>query len=253
MILDKQTAVEFLMPETGKWFSLLAGLYAVVCREYILVAAREPWVAVSSGIIGGGLGSKQYFINRQVEAGYCAGRPEEELAAFLATTFQEYKNSGGSDWTALMTAAHVEDACFIRLARLDCQAAVIVTAGVNNACAAGITPHCTLGSRVNVLGTINIMAFLSHALSNGALVNAVQTVTEAKTQTLCELGVRCPITGAYASGTSTDAVIVAAANTPFCHPYAGPATLMGYLLAFGVRKALPEALKRYRARSKEKN
>jgi len=234
------------LPQENQKFRLMGGLQAVLGSTYLLVVAEKPWVTLSSGILGGGLGTKRYFINRQVPSGYCAGQPVEELAAYLAASFKEYDPSRRPDWTALMTAAQVKDACFIRLAGADCRAAVIATAGVDNACAAGVTPYLNLDpAAVGPPGTINIMAFSSRALTHGAIVNAVQTVTEAKAQVLREFSVRCPRTGAYASGTNTDAVIIAAPDAPACLPYAGPGTRIGYLLALGVRRAVAEALKRY--------
>jgi len=247
MSLHDRCSAELLVPEENQRFGLIEGLQAVLGPSYLLVVAeKQPWVTLSSGIIGGGLGAKRYFINRQVLSGYCAERPVEELATYLAASFKEYDLSGRSDWTALMTAAQVKDACFIRLTGPDCRAAVIVTAGVDNACAAGVTPYLSLDPAVTgPPGTINIMAFSSQALTHGAMVNAVQTVTEAKTQILREFSVRCPLTGAYASGTNTDAVVIAAPDAPVRLPYAGPGTMIGYLFASGVRRAVSEALKRY--------
>jgi adenosylcobinamide amidohydrolase len=166
------------------------------------------------------------------------------MAGYLASQFEFYSPSSGPDWAALMTAARVDDACWVKVSHQDCQAHVIITAGVNNACSAGVTPYCVPASDRTKPGTINIMAVLSHSLTPGALVNAVQTVTEAKTQTLRDLGVVCPVTGAFASGTNTDATLIAAADS-VPGEYAGPGTLIGYMLARGVRGALTRAVKRY--------
>lgn len=147
-----------------------------------------------------------------------------------------------------MTAARVVDACWLKVTHRDCRVNVIITAGVNNACSAGVTPYCVQASDKIEPGTINTMAFTSHALTPGALVNAVQTVTEAKTQTLRELNITCPVTGAFASGTNTDATLIAAASDTIPCEYAGPGTLIGYMLALGVRGALTQTLKNYLAR-----
>ncbi|WP_134219575.1 adenosylcobinamide amidohydrolase [Pelotomaculum sp. FP] len=250
---EEQTTVEYLLPESGRWISPGLGLRAMLGPQTIFVDAGAPWVSISSAVVGGGLGPKRYFVNRQVEPGYHTAHPADEAASFLADTFPEYHASDSGQWLALMTAARVSDACWVRLSKQGCQALVIVSAGVSNACAAGITPDCLLDTVTPNPGTINIMAFLSHALSPGALVNAVQTATEAKTQTLRELGIKCPDTGAYASGTTTDALVIAgAAQTPAA-PYAGPGTLAGYLLARGVRQGLSQALRRYLTRAAEES
>jgi adenosylcobinamide amidohydrolase len=248
---DDQTSVEYLSPETGKWIEPGLGLRAMLGPETIFIDTGVPWVSISSAVIGGGLELKRYFVNRQVKPGYRNDHPADEALSFLAETFPEYHDLHSRQWVALMTAALVGDACWVRLSRQGCQVLVIVTAGVSNACAAGITPHCLLDTVTPQPGTINIMAFLSRALLPGAMVNAVQTVTEAKTQTLRELGIKCPATGAYASGTTTDALVIAANTQTAAEHYAGPGTLPGYLLALGVRQGLTQALRRYLARVAE--
>lgn len=241
---DSQTTIEYLFPETGKWVDLQTGLRAFPGPGYILAVAVRPWITVNSGIFGGGIGQKLYFLNRQVEKGYASDYPADEMAGYLATQFESYKPFSRSDWAALMTAARVSDACWVKISHQDCQVNVIITAGVDNACSAGVTPYCVPAPRVIKPGTINIMAFLSHSLTPGALVNAVQTVTEAKTQTLRELNITCPVTGTFASGTNTDATLIAAADSISCE-YAGPGTLIGFMLAQGVRMALTRAVKSY--------
>ncbi len=244
MAPENQVVCEYLVPEQDKYFDLQTGLRAVLGSQYILVVSEKPRMTISSAVAGGGLGLKRHFINRQVSKDYCVEHPAEEIAGFLATSFSDYNKETVADWTTLMTSAQLKDACWIRLSQSGLQVTVIVSAGVNNACAAGITPYCVLDLPALTPGTINIMAFLSQALTPGAMVNAVQTVTEAKTQTLRELNVKCPVTGTFASGTNTDAVVIAADGT-LPYPYAGPGTLMGYLLALGVRKALSHAVKKY--------
>ncbi|HPZ42933.1 MAG TPA: adenosylcobinamide amidohydrolase [Bacillota bacterium] len=245
MSAEIQAIIEYLEPRPGQWLDLEEGLKAVLRPDHIFVAAAEPWFAVCSGVTGGGLGRRRYFLNRQVKLSYNEVRPEEEMASFLEANFQEYSGADSGDWAGLMTGAKVIDAGWTRLTLRDSRVTVIVTAGVNNACTAGITPCCPLESAGRPLGTINIMAFYAHALSAGAVINAVQTATEAKAQTLREMQIFCPVTGAQATGTNTDALIIAAPDRPPLYPYAGPGALPGYLLALGVRHALKRALERY--------
>ncbi|MFX4262396.1 adenosylcobinamide amidohydrolase [Pelotomaculum propionicicum] len=239
-----KTLVEYISPQPGKWVELQKGLRAFTGPGYILAAATRPWVTVNSGIFGGGIGRKRYFLNRQVDKMYSSDCPADEMAAYLASQFESYSSASGVDWAALMTAARVNDACWVKVSHQDYLAHLIITAGVNNACSAGVTPYCVPAPNITKPGTINIMAFLSHSLTPGALVNAVQTVTEAKTQTLRDLDVTCPVTGAFASGTNTDATLIASADSIPCE-YAGPGTLIGYMLARGVRAALTRAVKAY--------
>jgi adenosylcobinamide amidohydrolase len=73
------------------------------------------------------------------------------------------------------------------------------------------------------------------------MVNAVMTATEVKAQVLLERDVRTP-DGYAATGTSTDAVVVACTERGEVLPYAGPMTTVGWLIGRGVRSALAAAL-----------
>lgn len=239
-------SAEYLFPQPGRWLDLQNGLRAFPGPGYILAVAARSWATVNSGIFGGGIGQKRFFLNRQVEKGYASDCPADEMASYLTSQIASYEPAAKSEWAALMTAARVADACWLKVTHRDCQVNLIITAGVNNACSAGVTPYCASAPKIIEPGTINIMAFLSRSLTPGALVNAVQTVAEAKAQTLRELNITCPVTGAFASGTNTDATLIAAADSIPCE-YAGPGTLIGYMLALGVRGALTQAVKSYLA------
>jgi adenosylcobinamide hydrolase len=80
------------------------------------------------------------------------------------------------------------------------------------------------------VGTINVLAVVPAALSDGALVNAVVTATEAKAQALAEAGVR-------ATGTASDAICVAC-PVGEGDPFGGPRSIWGSRLARAVRAAV---------------
>ncbi|MDD4588125.1 MAG: adenosylcobinamide amidohydrolase [Heliobacteriaceae bacterium] len=244
----KEESLVFL---PGREVAFPPGLTVSLTPEYLFVQAEEPLLAASSAIVGGGLGRRRFFVNREVGRDYRATDPVAELTTFLAKNFPGPAGvaaAGAGSWVALMTAARVADVAGVSLYTSDLAVTVLVTAGVNNACAAGITPVCS-PTAVGLPGTINIMAFSSLALTPGALINAVQTVTEAKTRVLRELKVTCPLTGMPATGTNTDAVLIGARYGRPGYPYAGPGTVIGYLLALGVHRALVPALQRYWERS----
>jgi adenosylcobinamide amidohydrolase len=112
----------------------------------------------------------------------------------------------------------------------------VVTAGVNNATTPGLSAPMTPG-----LGTINMILLIDACLPPAAMVNAVITATEVKTQVLMARGVRTP-EGYAATGTSTDALAVASTGSGTPLAYAGPVTLAGWLIGRCVRAALEEAL-----------
>src|SRR3989442_613684 len=82
------------------------------------------------------------------------------------------------------------------------------------------------------------------AVVSSAVVNAVITATELKTLALTSAGVRCA-DGRLASGTSTDAVVVAATGRgPRCR-FGGPVSDLGAVVARAVREALGEGVDRW--------
>jgi adenosylcobinamide amidohydrolase len=82
-------------------------------------------------------------------------------------------------------------------------------------------------------GTVNIVVHVPVALSDAALVNAVMTATEAKTQALLEAGYPC-------TGTASDAICVAAPipRAGEEEPFAGPRSAWGGRLARAVYAAV---------------
>jgi len=145
----------------------------------------------------------------------------------------------------LMTAAYTQFArCAVEQLG-DLAVAAVVSVGLSNTSAAGVTPPIPLeadgtgpaGAATPRQGTINIVLLVDGALTPAAMVNAVITVTEAKTMTLTAWDVKTP-EGEAASGTSTDTVVVACTGRGEDLCYAGPATPVGWLAARAVRAAM---------------
>ena len=81
------------------------------------------------------------------------------------------------------------------------------------------------------MGTVNIVVWVPERLGDGALINAVATATEAKTQALGELGLA-------ATGTATDAVCVLCPLDGPVAAYGGPRSRWGAPLARAVHRAV---------------
>ncbi|MFF1509777.1 adenosylcobinamide amidohydrolase [Streptomyces sp. NPDC058326] len=195
-------------------------------REWpLLVWAPGPGVRmVSSAVLGGGIGERGWVLNAQVPPGYQRRDPVAHL--------RELASDAGltGPGVGLMTAASVAD----RRQAEDGGVRAVVTAGI------GVRGWAAAPGRGSVgaprPGTINIIVSLPVALTDAALVNAVATATEAKTQALVELG-------ADASGTPTDAVCVAAPSPTGsgAELFAGPRSLWGARLARAVHRATRDA------------
>ena len=90
-------------------------------------------------------------------------------------------------------------------------------------------------------GTINLIVLVDDNLSPTALAECLTVATEAKALAMYESG---PTTasGAPATGTSTDATIIAATQRGAIERYAGPVTPVGFLVGKAVRRAVAAGL-----------
>jgi adenosylcobinamide amidohydrolase len=120
-------------------------------------------------------------------------------------------------------------------------ALAVVTVGLSNRIEAGQTP---VG--VWVPSTVNAIVVVDGAAESAALVNAVMTVTEVKTSLLTSADLRCD-DGRAASGTSTDAVVVAATGRGYPCRFGGPISDFGWVVARAAREALDVGIKRWMA------
>jgi adenosylcobinamide hydrolase len=206
--------------------AIIPGVDVTIDHTSVRVTSALPLAVLSSAVVGGGLRSAHNIVNMRVDKDYDGESPEDDLAAFA-----DSRGIGGA-FVGLMTAAHTEHACVVGESRGAVTVAAVVSVGLSNTSNAGITPPLAVSP-----GTINAILLVDAALTPGAMVNAVITATEAKTMTLSEWNVRTP-QGDPASGTSTDAVVVACTQRGSGLSYAGPSTTVGWLVARTVRAAI---------------
>ncbi|PWK14819.1 adenosylcobinamide amidohydrolase [Tumebacillus permanentifrigoris] len=207
----------------------------------LILSGQRPFYTLSSSVLGGGLQEKRYLLNVQVPHGYTSDDPWQDLERKVEGLGIPLSESVG-----MMTAADVDQVVEGFAAGDQFQLRVYVTAGVGNAARAGMKRKTYPGYRA---GTINIIVALDARLSDAALVNALITITEAKAAALQDLGVT-DATGAMATGTTTDSVIVATTQNPAytgVHLYAGLATELGNAIASSVYDALTASLQEGRA------
>jgi len=198
--------------------------------EIIHVQSEEPLVILSSAIIGGGFSRKRHILNTYVDKNFNSPNPKNWLRS-LATRMDIRESFIG-----LMTAVKLSKARIAFLESDGLGVGALVTAGVRNASAAGITP--VFSSKP---GTINIILLLNARLTRAAMLNAVITATETKTAVLMEKKV-LTAEGDLATGTSTDTITIAATNNGTLQAYAGSVTTIGWLIARVVRESLQQSL-----------
>ena len=197
----------------------------------VRVVAERPLTVLSSAIVGGGFSESRHIVNMRVSDMAPGVRPDEVLAAFAV------RCGIAEPFVGLMTAAETEHARVAAATHDGVTVAAAVSIGLSNTTSAGVSAPAPAPP-----ATINIVILVDAALVPAAMVNAVITATEAKTMVLRDWDVRTA-DGDPASGTSTDAVVVAATGSGEPFAYAGPATVPGWLVGRGVRLAMSDALK----------
>nr|WP_035929163.1 adenosylcobinamide amidohydrolase [Pseudofrankia saprophytica] len=208
-------------------------------RAALVWRFAAPVRMISSAVLGGGLARGEWVINAGVAQDYRRDDPAGHLSEIAAEL--GLPEGGGA---GLMTAADVRQMCGASDGGVRCDA----TVGLSYptwAAASGDLP--TRAARWHP-GTVNLVCLLPVRLSDAALVNAVVTATEAKSQALLEAGVP-------GTGTASDAIVVCCPDGPADRgsqaEYCGPRSQWGARLARAVHAAVAEGTARYAVRWSE--
>jgi adenosylcobinamide amidohydrolase len=195
---------------------------------------------ISSAMLGGGIGPARWVLHAQVPGAYARTDPAAHLCELAAARGLEGPGVG------MLTAASVA-----RTVRRDDEGvSVSATVGLRvptwAASPAGapdpeLAPLDGDGTPSWTPGTINIVVAVPVPMSDAALVNAVVTATEAKTQALLEAGFPC-------TGTASDAICVAATTLGTREVFAGPRSTWGSRIARAVHAAVRAGALDYAAR-----
>ncbi|MEK5467469.1 adenosylcobinamide amidohydrolase [Paenibacillus sp. FSL M7-0896] len=202
--------------------------------------------SISSAVYGGGAGRLKRAVNQYVSRDYECSNPVQDLENKLQEWGYPLEGCAG-----LMTAVPLEHAA---VAEEDTGSAGIfccVTAAAGNAARAGSQRSVLAAYRA---GTINIMLGIDGWLSQSAMVNAVMTATEAKAAALTDLGIVDSENGLGATGTTTDAIVIAVSGSRRYaaeHVYAGTATDLGGAIGRLVYSAVTESLRSVKAAQSE--
>ncbi|HUG83180.1 MAG TPA: adenosylcobinamide amidohydrolase, partial [Euzebya sp.] len=203
----------------------------------LVLTLDPPHRSLASTLVGGGLGFVRTWLNLEVPLDYARTDPVLHLM------------EEGADLSppliATMTAASVAQSVQASAGG----AWVVATVGLS-------VPLAAAGSLEPAMsvGTINIAAVLDVPLTDAGLVNAVQTLTEAKAQALADGGLWAVNHDGPATGTATDSVLVACPEDACggASSFAGPASAIGHDLALATHACMTEGLARWRARQDER-
>jgi adenosylcobinamide amidohydrolase len=209
---------------------VIAGVEIAVGPDAVWVRSAAPLRVLASAVVGGDLDATRHVVNMHVGRGYDSADPAADLRAFA-------EGRGVVEpFVGLMTAAWTHEA---RIAWEDTdgvRVGAVATVGLGVPVAAGVTPPVAWQP-----STINVVVVLDARLERAAAVNGVITVTEAKVGALLEAGVTTA-EGAPATGTVTDAVVLAWTGRGPRVPYLGPGTVAGWCVARAVRRVVSQGI-----------
>jgi adenosylcobinamide amidohydrolase len=183
-------------------------------RPMLLWSLPADTRAISTGVVGGGIGACRWIVNASVEFDY-----HRDPVAHLTDLAAEYDLTGPG--SGLLTAAHVKNFTTGTDGDAECVTIVGLTHPVYAAAPAQDTERTP--------GTINTVCWVPVGLSDAALVNTVVTATEAKTQALLDAGVA-------GTGTPSDALVICCRDDR-SELYGGPRSHWGQRLANAVYQA----------------
>ncbi|MFX1520204.1 MAG: adenosylcobinamide amidohydrolase [Promethearchaeota archaeon] len=208
------------------------GIFAEIRENAIIVHSDLTLKVLSSAVLNGGLIQSQNILNYQVPLDYSHKDPKMDLKRISDALGLKNPVIG------LMTGVNIRNVSIKNEMSSSISTCAVITAGLSNPAAAGDYIS------IEDIGTINIIVLIDGNLTDSALVDAVKTITEAKTLVLHELDIRSPYSDHFATGTTSDAVVVACTGQGEILEYAGTATELGYLIANCVKKALRNALEK---------
>jgi len=193
--------------------------YAV---DHVVIQSKETFEVLSNAPYNGGLSKGNKFVNWKVPLNYDCTDP----ASMMETRLKQWGYNPAST-VGLQTAAHIKHTSFAEETGDEFKLLVCASSGTGNAVRAGLERETFSAYE---LGTINIIILIDGRLTSSAMVNAVISATEAKSAVFEELRIRDQSYDCIATGTSTDAVLIAVSQSNTyekTHRYAGAVTTIG--------------------------
>ncbi|HEX7214455.1 MAG TPA: adenosylcobinamide amidohydrolase [Methylomirabilota bacterium] len=215
---------------------MIAGVTVEVGAEAVVVVAARRLRVLSSAVHLGGFAEARAILNVHVGKDGSCGDPSRTIDAFAR------RAAVPGPWVGLLTGAATERAVIVTEATEACAAMAVVTVGLGNPVVAGLSPIARCEA-----STINMIVVVDADPEPAALVNAAMTATEVKGLALRDAGIRTA-DGLPASGTSTDAVAIAATGRRGHARYGGPASPLGWAVAHAVRGALDRGIREWQER-----
>ena len=226
-----------------KRFELVGEGINLILRDNVLaVLSDTPLTTVSSAFHnGGGLKKTKAILNVEVLKSCSDPCLHDDPEAYILNSSKKFELEEG--FIGMVTAAAVENFSLVSKRDGELAVSVIATAADNEGSTCNYAESAGEPTDIQVSkGTINIIVVIDGNPTESCLVGTLITVTEAKAAALRELDVRSRFSGDEATGTVTDAVVVAKTNRGAPIVYGGPASELGQLVGYCTRKAVKEAV-----------
>ena len=225
-----------------KQFDLIGSSGKLVLENNVLAVLSDTDLStISSAIFNGGFKKVKAILNVQTLEECSDRQLHASPQKFVVDSAKKFGIT--ENFVGMVTAAAVDKFTLVSKKDDDLAVNVIATAvdPEGNTCSHAESAGETITVE-EMTGTINIMIIIDGNPTESCLVSTVLTATEAKTAALWELDIRSRYSGDVATGTITDAIIVAKTNRGAPIVYGGPASKLGQLVGYCTRKAVKEAI-----------
>jgi adenosylcobinamide amidohydrolase len=221
---------------------LADGILLEQTNRHTHIQFDRPHSIISSAVLNGGAVCARHILNLKVDK---TTQDDSDAQKPPEITLAEYSRHHGWSGTTvgMMTAASMDSLRMVQAIEQGVHIFVIATTGLSNARSAGdIAEHREIGRPVSETGTINLICLTTACLTPAAMIESVITATEAKIVALGKLGIKSPVSEKPATGTGTDAIVIASGRGPVEVQYCGKHVIFGEILANQVIDAVTSSL-----------
>lgn len=194
-------------------------------QNVLILSFSSPVRTLSWAVLNGGFCHADHVINHHVDgknALFCA-QPAPWLERAAAALGLRGKV------IAMATAVEIRHTVQVAMNGDGARVTCFTTVGCGNALSVGDTASVTIEEPAAALHTINMILTVQPGLSDEAMVEAVQIVTEGRVRALYERGIKSYQSGLPATGTGTDCVAIVSLGDRF-ERYCGKHTQLGELI-----------------------
>ena len=206
-------------------------------QDALIVSFASPARTLSWAVLNGGFCHADHVINHHIDgknALFCA-RP----APWLEHAATELGLRGKV--VAMATAIDMKHLVRVSMKSGSMQVTCFATVGCGNVLSVADPASMTFEEPAPALHTINMILVVQAGLSDEAMVESVQIVTEGRVRALYEKGIKSCQSGLPATGTGTDCVAIVSLGDRF-ERYCGKHTPLGELIGAAAYMSVAKGL-----------